>query len=129
MIDLHHLASNLIVIDIRPDGSEYRLIGSQVVSHFGVDATGKQIGATNVDPIQVAAWRAAVEATARELKPRLLVSHYPNAEKTKTIAVLLPLAPDADEVVKVFAATFFGGPFPDIGAYKGLTVTYVVLDV
>jgi hypothetical protein len=127
MIDLHHLASNLIVIDIRPDGSEYRLIGSQVVSHFGVDATGKPVGATSVDPIQVNAWRAAIEVTAREQMPRLLVSHYPRAEKTKTIAVLLPLAPDADGVVKIFAATFFGGPFPNIGAYKGLTVSYVVM--
>ncbi len=129
MIDLHHLASHLNVIDIRPEGSEYRLIGSQVVNHFGVDATGKQVGASSVDPIQVNAWRTAVEATAREQRPRLLVSHYPNAEKTKTIAVLMPLAPDADGAVKIFAATFFGGPFPDIAAYKGLTITNVVLDI
>jgi hypothetical protein len=129
MIDLRHLASNLIVIDIHPDGSEYRLIGSQVVNHFGVDATGKQVGASSVDPIQVTAWRDAVDATAREQKPRLLVSYYPAAEKTRAIAVLLPLAPDVDGVVKLFAATFFGGPFPDISAYEGLTLTNVVLDI
>jgi hypothetical protein len=129
MIDLHQMASNLIVIDIRPEGPEYRLIGSQVVDHFGVDATGKQVGASSVDSIQLDAWRAAVDATAHEQRPRLLVSYYRNAERTKVIAVLMPLAPDAVGVVKLFAATFFGGPFPDISAYKGLTMTMVVLDI
>ena len=32
MIDLRHLASNLIIIDVHSDRAEYRLVGSQVVS-------------------------------------------------------------------------------------------------
>jgi hypothetical protein len=129
MIDLRHMASNLIVIDILPEGPEYRLVGSQVVNHFGVDQTGKQVGTSSVDPIQLNAWRTAVEATAREQKPHLVVSHYPGADKTKTIALLMPLTPDADGAVKLFAATFFDGPFPDTSAYKDLSVTRVVLDL
>lgn len=127
MIDLPHMASNLIVIEIRPEGAEYRLVGSQVVSHFGADQTGKRVGDSNVDPIQLSAWRDAVEATARERKPHMLVSFYPNAEKTKTIALLMPLAPDSDGAVKLLAATFFGGPFPDLSAYNCLSAGLVEL--
>jgi len=129
MIDLPHMAPNLIVIEIRPEGAEYRLVGSQVVSHFGVDHTGKKVGTSNVDPIQLTAWQEAVETTARTGKPQMLVSFYPYAGKTKTIALLMPLAPDADGAVKIFAGTFFGGPFPDVTAYACLQAREVELNL
>jgi hypothetical protein len=129
MIDLRHLASNLIIIAIRPEGSEYRLVGSEVVNHFGVDHTGKSVGTSGVDETQLGAWRKTVDFVAREGKPHMLVSHYPGAGKSKTIALVLPLSPSADGVKKLFGATFFGGPFPDAGAYPELSVEMVLLDV
>jgi hypothetical protein len=129
MIDLRHLASNLIIIDVHTVGAEYRLVGSQVVSHFGVDHTGKYVGTSNVDPVQLKAWQATVGFVARQHKPKMLVSHYPQAGKSKTIAMLLPLTPEADGVVKLFGATFFGWPFPDTAAYPELVVEKVELDV
>jgi hypothetical protein len=129
MIDLSHIASNLILIEVRPDGALYRLVGSDVVNHFGVDQTGKPVGASNIDPVQLTAWRQAVETVAGGGKPRMLVSHYAGAEKSQTIALVLPLAPDADGVTKVFGATFFGRPFPDAGAFPDLVVNNVVLNL
>lgn len=129
MIDLPHLASNLVVIDFRAEGAEYRLIGSKVVNHFGVDHTGKRVGTSGVDKKQVAAWRRTIDAVAREGRAHLLVSHYPGADKTQTIALLLPLAPDADGVMKILGATFFGGPFPRTGAFKDLSVATLVVDL
>src|SRR5271170_699879 len=113
MIELRHLASYLIIIDVHAGRSEYRLVGSTVVSHFGVDHTGKLVGTSDVDEQQVQAWRKTVEFVARERKPYLLVSHYPGAEKSKAIALLMPLTPEADGVTKLLAGTFFGDAFPD----------------
>jgi hypothetical protein len=129
MIDLRHLASNLIIIDVHSDRAEYRLVGSQVVSHFGVDHTGKYVGTSSVDPVQLMAWQATADYVARQRKPKMLVSHYPGADKSKTIAMLLPLTPDADGVVKLFGATFFGWPFPDTSGYPELVVEKVELDL
>ena len=129
MIELRHLASYLIIIDVHAGRSEYRLVGSTVVSHFGVDHTGKLVGTSDVDEQQVKAWRNTVDFVARERKPYLLLSHYPRAEKTKTIAMLMPLSPDLDGVVKLLGATFFGWPFPDTAAYPELIVEKVELDV
>jgi hypothetical protein len=129
MIDLRHLAPNLIIIDVHPEGSEYRLVGSDVVNHFGVDHTGKLVGTSNVDATQVNAWSRTVEFVASRCKPFMLVSHYPGAEKSKTIALLLPLTPEADGVRKLFGATFFGYPFPDPAAYPELPMQRVELDV
>jgi hypothetical protein len=129
MIDLHHLASNLIIIDAPPEGSQYRLVGSQVVYHFGVDHTGKPVGTSQLDKTQLDAWLAAVNFVARQRKPKMLVSHYPHAEKSKTIALLMPLSPDLDGVTKLFGATFFDGPFPDAAAYPDLIVEMVELEI
>jgi hypothetical protein len=127
MIDLRHLASNLIIIGVHPGGAEYRLVGSQVVSHFGVDHTGKHVGTSTVDPVQLKAWQATVGFVSHQHKPKLLVSYYPRAEKSKTIAMLLPLTPETDGVMKLLGATFFGWPFPDTGAYPELAVETVEL--
>ena len=129
MIELRHLASHLIIIDVHPGGSEYRLVGSTVVDRFGVDHTGKPVGTSHVDETQLKAWRKAVDFVARQGKPYLLVSHYPGAEKSRAIALLMPLTPEADGVVKLFGATFFDGAFPDAGAYPELIVERVVLDL
>jgi hypothetical protein len=129
MIDLPHMASNLILIEVRPEAAQYRLVGSDVVNHFGVDQTGKPVGDSNIDPVQLTAWRQAVEIVATGGKPRMLVAHYAGAEKSQTIALVLPLAPDADGVTKVFGATFFGRPFPNAEAFADLAVNNVVLDL
>jgi len=129
MIDLRRLASNLIVIDVSPGGSQYRLVGSQVVSHFGVDHTGKIVGTSGADKTQVDAWSSTVAYVANQEKPFMLASHYPGAGRAKVIALLLPLTPDADGVRKLFGATFFDQPFPDVAAYPDLPLQLVELDV
>ena len=129
MIDLHQMASSLILIDVFPDRSEYRLVGSQVVSYFGVDHTGKIVGTSSVDKVQVAAWSSTVAYVASQEKPFMLASHYPGADRAKVIALLLPLTPDADGVRKLFGATFFDQPFPDVAAYPDLPLQLVELDV
>src|ERR1700761_7682969 len=66
MIDLRHMAANLIVIDAFPGRFEYRLVGSQVVRHFGVDHTGKAVGTSSVDRTQLDAWSRAVDYVASQ---------------------------------------------------------------
>ncbi len=127
MIDLHHMASNLMLIDILPDRSEYRLVGSQVVRHFGVDYTGKLVGASG--ELRVATWRKAVEYADSQGKPVMLASHYPGAGRAKAVALLLPLTPEADGIGKLFGAIFFDQPFPDVSAYPNLPLNQVELDV
>ena len=129
MIDLHHMASNLILIDVLSGRSEYRLVGSQVVNHFGVDHTGKLVGTSGVDQTQVVAWRKMVEYVASQDKPFMMASHYPGASRAKVIALLLPLTPEADGIGKLFGATFFDQPFPDVSAHPDLPLKLVELDI
>ena len=129
MIDLHHMASNLIVIDVVAGRFEYRLVGSQVVSHFGVDHTGKLVGTSGVDRTQLDAWARTVEYVADAGKPFMLASHYPGAARAKVIALLLPLSADGDGARKLFGATFFDQAFPDVAAYPELPLTLVELDL
>lgn len=129
MIDLHHLASNLILIDVFPDRAEYRLVGSQVVRHFGVDHTGKSVGTSGVDRTQLTAWSQAVDHVAATGKPIMLASYYPGLGKARVIALLLPLSPDDDGARKLFCGTFFDQPFPDAGRYPELPLELVALDV
>jgi len=128
MIDLRHMASNLIVIDVFPGRFEYRLVGSQVVQHFGVDHTGKLVGTSGVDRTQLDAWSQTVEYVANQEKPFMLASHYPGAGRAKVIALLLPLTPDGDGARKLFGATFFDQPFPDVAAYPDLPLQLIELD-
>lgn len=129
MIDLHHMASNLIVIDVFPGHADYRLVGSQVVRHFGVDHTGKSVGTSGVDKTQLHAWSDAVAYVVAEGEPFMLASHYPGVGRAKVVALLLPLSPDGDGARKLFGATFFDQPFPDVAAYPELPLKLVELDV
>jgi hypothetical protein len=129
MIDLHNLASNLILIDVLPGRFEYRLVGSHVVRHFGVDHTGKLVGTSGVDRTQLDAWSRTVEYVGSTGKPFMLAAHYPGAAKARVIALLLPLSTDGDGARKLFGATFFDQPFPDVTAYPGLPLKLVELDI
>ena len=128
MIDLHNLASNLILIDVLPGRFEYRLVGSQVVRHFGVDHTGKLVGTSTIDKKQLDAWSKTVEYVANQGKPFMLAAHYPEAARARAIALLLPLSTDGDGVRKLFGATFFDQPFPDVAPYPDLPLKLVQLD-
>jgi hypothetical protein len=129
MIDLSNMASNLILIELRPEGAAYRLVGTDVVRHFGVDHTGKTVGTSGGDPKQIDAWRLSLEVAARDGSPKMLVSHYPGAAKSQAIAMLLPLSPDADGVQRVFGGAFFGRPFPRPDLFPELSIETVTLDV
>jgi hypothetical protein len=59
----------------------------------------------------------------------MLASHYPGAARAKVIALLLPLTPDADGTKKLFGATFFDQPFPDVAAYPELPLQLVELNI
>ena len=129
MIDLRHMASNLMLIDVLPGRSEYRLIGSQLVRHLGVDHTGRTVGTSTADEAQTAIWRQTVEFVAAQEKPFMLASHYPDESRAKAVALLLPLAPGADGGRKLFGAIFFDQPFPDMAAYPDLPLKRVELEV
>jgi hypothetical protein len=129
MIDLSHMASNLIVIDVFPARFEYRLVGSQVVRHFGVDHTGKNVGTSGIDKAQSEAWSRTVQYVGNQEKPFMLAAHYPGAATAKTIGLLLPLAPDDDGARKLLGATFFDQPFPDVSGLPDLPLQLVVLQV
>jgi hypothetical protein len=129
MIDLPHLASSLMLIDFRESGSAYRLVGSEVVSRYGMDSTGKLVGSSKLRDRQVIAWSNAVRAAATEGRAQLLFSYYAGANGPQTVAVLMPLAPNSDGAITLLGGAFFGQPFPRPGAYKELTVLELVLEL
>ena len=128
MIDLRRIASNLMLIDVLPGHCEYRLVGSQLVGHYG-DHTGRTVGDSIPDDALVTAWRDAVDYVASQEKPVMLASHYPGADRAKGLALLLPLTPEADGGRKLFGAIFFDQPVPDVAAYPDLPLKRIELGV
>jgi hypothetical protein len=46
VIDLPHLAANLLIADVTPEGYRYRLVGSAVVERHKEEMTGKLAGSS-----------------------------------------------------------------------------------
>lgn len=110
IIDIPHLAKNLILLDAR-DKFVYRLVGSEVVERHGMDMTGRRSGTSGRAPKAISEWLAALDYVSREQKPRLLVSRVGNDEIARNVMLLLPLADRDGRIEMILVGSFYNEHF------------------
>src|ERR1700733_761801 len=71
IIDIPHLAKNLILLDAR-DNFTYRLVGSEVVERHGLDMTGRRSGSSGRDPNALAEGVEALGYVRKKRQPRFM---------------------------------------------------------
>ena len=110
IIDIPHLAKNLILLDAR-NHYTYRLVGTEVVERHGMDMTGRKSGSSGGDSKVISEWMAALDYVSSELKPRLLVSRIGNDEIARNVMILLPLADRQGQIEMVLVGSFYNEHF------------------
>jgi hypothetical protein len=110
IIDIPHLAKNLILLDAR-DNFTYRLVGSEVVERHGIDMTGRPSGSSSAESRVISAWLAALKYVSHEQKPRLLVSRVGTDEVARNVMILLPLVDREGQIEMVLVGSFYNEHF------------------
>jgi hypothetical protein len=113
LIDIPRLAGNLIIIDVLPDGFQYRLMGTVAARHFGIDLTGRYVGTGISTSAITAAWVEAVEHVAVTCEPKLLVSQFPKGIKVRNVVLLLPLGQRDGRAEQILAGSFSDHEYED----------------
>lgn len=87
--EIPKLVRNLILIDCLADGYRYRLIGSELVSRVGRDATGEGARSGPFDPALIERWIATLDLAAKGREPQLIRSRLDGGGSVLTL--ILPL--------------------------------------
>ena len=110
-IDLPHLAPDLMLVDVLPQGFAYRLAGSNVVKGAGIGMTGIEPGTSGRHGHVMDAWTGTMRAVYEDGKPRLLTACFASHVTAKTMWLLLPLSAAADGIPKILGGLFLEGAF------------------
>ena len=108
VIDIPQLARHLMILDILPDGYQYRLAGSDIAARLGGELTGRWVGRTTATESK---WHDLLDIVNREQKPLIVTSEMPSPNFGKRLAVLLPLVDALGKSERILAGLFFGNDF------------------
>jgi hypothetical protein len=108
MIEIPHLARHLMILDILPDGYQYRLAGSEIAARLGGELTGRRVGRTTATESQ---WHDLLDIVSREQKPLIVTTEMPPPGFGKRLAVVLPLVDASGKSECILAGLFFGSDF------------------
>ena len=120
--EIPRMVANLMILEVMPDGYEYRLIGSEVVALSGVDLTNKRAGSSSRFSAVMDAWLAALDFVKTNAAPRLLFSHLGTEVPATNTVLLLPLHTPDGEKMKILGALFRQGAFDPNLKVKNLSV-------
>jgi hypothetical protein len=108
-VDIAHLAGNLMILDIMPDGYRYRFYGSAIAQRHGLDMTGRMLGSTGINSDAMRQCRIAFDEVVALQKPRMLIARIKGVHTAKQILLALPLVLQDGETEKILAGSFYDG--------------------
>ncbi len=108
VIEIPNLIAHLMIIDILPDGLQYRLAGSHLGHGIGEELTGTWVGRNTAAESQ---WLDLLEMVAREQKPMVVASEIPSPRGQKRLGIVLPLVDRSGKTEQILAGVFFGTDF------------------
>jgi hypothetical protein len=124
VIDIPNFLSNLMIIDILPEGFRYRLVGTDITERFGGELTGRAVGSSSMPANARAEWTNALNLVRSEQKPRLLVSRLPADVEANHIMLVLPLVAPSGVTERILVGIFFNNrDFRPGFQSEGLVVT------
>jgi hypothetical protein len=125
-LEIPHQAHNLLLIDILPQGLEYRLVGTNFVKGAGLDMTGMMVGASGLHAHVIDVWKAGMAAAHETGQPQLLAGRFAPHVTAGLTMLLLPLAASADGIPKIMGGLFVEGQFPPSTQIEALEFIEIV---
>jgi hypothetical protein len=123
-IDLPHLAANLLLADVVPEGYRYRLVGSAVVERHKQEMTGKLAGTSQFMQRVTPQLIENYDAVRTEQTPRLVKTGVADAEYAMAETIILPLVARTGETEMLLVGVFYDRRFDGIDHIDYLTVSY-----
>ena len=105
--EIPHLAANLMIIDITPEGYRYRLVGSTLRERLGAELTGKAVGSSGQTQSIRQEWINLLDMVSADRKPRMLVAPRPTGGTLTNMMLVLPLVGAEGGVEQLLAGAFF----------------------
>lgn len=111
-LELPHLARNLMLVDVTPQGFEYRLVGTNFARGAGIDMTGMIVGQSGLHAHVIAQWVRAMKEAVATGEARFIAGGFAPHITAKVEMLMLPLSPSADGNPKILGGMFVQGTFP-----------------
>jgi hypothetical protein len=114
--EIPQLVANLMLIDITPDGYQYRLVGSTLRERLGAELTGKAVGSSSQTQSIRDEWKRVLDLVRGDRKPRMLIAPRPTGETLTNMMLVLPLIDNEGKVEQLLAGAFFSDRYFTPGA-------------
>jgi hypothetical protein len=111
IVDLPHLAANLLIADVVPEGYRYRLAGSAVVERYKEEMTGKLAGSSRFMRRVRPQLLEHYDAVRDSRMPRLMKSGAGSEDHAAAITIMLPLVGRSGETEMILLGVFFDRRF------------------
>jgi hypothetical protein len=105
--EIPQFVATLMIIDILPDGYQYRLVGSALRDRLGGEFTGKAVGSSGQSETLRRDWKTLLDLVCRDQKPRMLVARVPTGLSLTNLMLVLPLVNRTGEIDCLLAGAFF----------------------
>ena len=123
-VDLPHLAANLLIADVVPEGYRYRLVGSAVVERHKQEMTGKLAGGSQFMQRVKPQLFESYDAVRTEQKPRLVKTGTKGSEYARAETIILPLVAKTGETEMLLVGVFYDRRFDAVDEIDYFTVSY-----
>jgi hypothetical protein len=124
IIDVPHLAANLLIADVVPEGYRYRLVGSAVVERHNEEMTGKLAGSSKFMQRVRSRMIESFDAVRDQQKPQLLKSGATaSSGHAAAVSIILPMVAKTGETQKLLAGVFYDRRFDVIDQIDYLDVS------
>ncbi|HEX4505694.1 MAG TPA: PAS domain-containing protein [Alphaproteobacteria bacterium] len=121
--EIPQAAASLMLIDIAPDGYQYRLVGSMIRERLGAELTGKAVGSSGQSQSIRDEWVRLLDLVSGDGRPRMLVAPSTAGAALSNLILVLPLIDDAGKVEQLLAGAFFNDQYFTPGAqYDRVTI-------
>jgi len=128
--EIPQFAANLMLIDIAPEGFQYRLVGSTIRERMGAELTGKAVGSSGQSQSIRDEWKRTLDLVSGDGRPRMLVAPSPAGAALSNLMLVLPLIDDAGKVEQLLAGAFFNDQYYTPGAqYDQVTIREIGEDL
>jgi hypothetical protein len=116
-----------MILDITPDGYDYRLVGSTVVDRVGRDMTGKAFGTSGFNITAISEFRAALDLVVTQVQPHQRVARIDHDPTALNNLLLLPLVLPSNQIEKILIGSFYNKHFKPGTRISGLSTKEIEL--
>ncbi len=121
LVEIPHLVSNVLLIDVLPDGYRFRLVGSANSIRWGLEPTGQRVD----DPFNATVRDFLVpmyDLVAKDQKPRMIVARMTEGSRAKYLLIMMPLIEVDGRTECLFGGSFYEGDFKQGKEIAELTI-------